>query len=70
MGSRGMYLSPWSHEFNPKEEITTTPMWVRLIHLPLVFGMKYISDILGIIWDDSLTEHNQKETCSLVKEYV
>jgi hypothetical protein len=41
MGSRGMYLSPWTLDFNPDQEITAAPIWVRLPLLPLIF------------WDDS-----------------
>jgi hypothetical protein len=37
MGSRGMFLSPWSLDFNPEDEISTTPVWVRLPFLPLIF---------------------------------
>jgi hypothetical protein len=34
MGSRGMYLSPWTLDFNPEQEITTAPMsGFRLPHL-------------------------------------
>jgi hypothetical protein len=37
MGSRGMFMSPWTLAFNLEEEITTAPVWVRLTYLSLVF---------------------------------
>jgi hypothetical protein len=41
MASKGLYLSPWTLDFNPKQEIIVAPVWVRLPHLLL------------ILWDDS-----------------
>lgn len=35
MGSRGLFLAPWTIDFNPEDEITAAPIWVRLPHLPL-----------------------------------
>ena len=35
MGSRGLFLAPWTLEFNPRAEISAAPIWVRLPHLPL-----------------------------------
>ena len=37
MGSKGMYLAPWYLDFNPEDEMTPTPVWVRLPHFPLIF---------------------------------
>lgn len=36
MGFRGIYIRPWSLDFNPKEETTIAPLWVRLPPLPLI----------------------------------
>jgi hypothetical protein len=30
MGSRGLFLAPWTLDFNPEVEITAAPVWVRL----------------------------------------
>jgi hypothetical protein len=35
MGARGLFLAPWTLDFNPGAEITAAPVWVRLPHLPL-----------------------------------
>jgi hypothetical protein len=35
MGSRGLFLAPWTIDFNPEVEITAAHVWVRLPHLPL-----------------------------------
>ena len=35
MGSRGLFLAPWTLGFNLEAEITAAPVWVRLPHLPL-----------------------------------
>ena len=46
MGSRGLFLAPWSLDFNPKAEITAAPVWVRLPHLPLhLWGKSSLADI-------------------------
>lgn len=37
MGSKGLYLAPWSLDFNPGQEIASVPVWVKLPHLPLIF---------------------------------
>jgi len=37
MGSKGMYLFPWTLDFDLEQEITTTPVWVKLPHLLLIF---------------------------------
>jgi hypothetical protein len=37
MGSRGLFLSHWTLTFNPDMEISTTPVWIRLPCLPLLF---------------------------------
>lgn len=51
MSSKGMYLSLWTLHFNPEQEITTTPVWVRLTHLPLILSddgtLKEIGNKLG-----------------------
>jgi hypothetical protein len=36
MRYKGMYLTPWDFDFNSKEEISSTLIWVRLPHLPLI----------------------------------
>ena len=35
MGSRGLFLAPWTLGLIPDAEITTAPVWVRLPNLPL-----------------------------------
>ena len=46
MGSRGLFLAPWSLDFNPEAEITAAPVWVRLPHLPLhLWGKSSLADI-------------------------
>jgi hypothetical protein len=51
MGYMGLFFSHWSLEFNPKEEIIATPVWVKLPHLPLRFWeertLGFIADKLG-----------------------
>jgi len=37
MGSKGMYVSPWTLEFNLEQEIKIAPLWIRLPHLPFIF---------------------------------
>ena len=46
MGSRGLFLAPWSLGFNQEGEITTAPVWVRLPNLPLhLWGKNTLVDI-------------------------
>jgi hypothetical protein len=46
MGSRGLFLAPWTLDFNPGAEITAAPVWVRLPHLPLhLWGKSSLKDI-------------------------
>jgi hypothetical protein len=46
MGSRGLFLAPWTLDFNPEAEITAAPVWVRLPHLPLhLWGTSSLEDI-------------------------
>jgi len=46
MGSRGLFLAPWTPDFNPEAEITAAPVWVRLPHLPLhLWGIESLEDI-------------------------
>jgi hypothetical protein len=46
MDTRGMFLAPWSLDFNPEDGITTTLVWVRLSFLPLIFWEEnYLRDI-------------------------
>jgi hypothetical protein len=46
MGSRGLFLAPWTLDFIPGAEITATPVWVRLPHLPLhLWGKISLEDI-------------------------
>jgi hypothetical protein len=37
MGSKGMFLSHWTLDFDPDMEISVAPVWVRLPHLPIIF---------------------------------
>ena len=46
MGSRGLFLAPWTLGFNPEAEITAVPIWVRLLNLPLhLWGKITLTDI-------------------------
>jgi len=46
MGARGLFLAPWTLDFNPEAEITAAPVWVRLPHLPLhLWGKSSLEDI-------------------------
>jgi hypothetical protein len=46
MGVRGLFLAPWTLDFNPGAEITAAPIWVRLPHLPLhLWGISSLEDI-------------------------
>jgi len=46
MGSRGLFLAPWTLDFNPGAEITAAPVWVRLPHLPIhLWGRSSLEDI-------------------------
>jgi hypothetical protein len=46
MGSKGLFLAPWTLDFNPGAEITAAPVWVRLPHLPLhLWGISSLEDI-------------------------
>jgi hypothetical protein len=46
MGPRGLFLAPWTLDFNPEAEITAAPVWVRLPHLPLhLWGESSLKDI-------------------------
>jgi hypothetical protein len=41
-----MFLAPWTLDFNLGDEITTTPIWVRLPHLPIhLWGKISLEDI-------------------------
>jgi hypothetical protein len=45
MGSRGLFLAPWTLDFNPGAEIIAAPVWVRLPHLPLhLWGIRSLED--------------------------
>ena len=52
MGSRGIYLSSCCLDFNLKEDIIATLLWVKLSHFPIIFwdesSLKYIGKKLGI----------------------
>ena len=37
MGFKDLFLTWWSLDFSPEEEITMTPMLIRLPDLPLMF---------------------------------
>jgi len=52
MGSRGMLLSHWTIDFDLNMDISVAPVWVRLLHLPVIFWdkvtLKAIGDKLGL----------------------
>jgi hypothetical protein len=69
MGSRGLFLAPWTLEFNPGAEITATSVWVRLPHLPLhLQGKNSLEDIgnkLGCFLD-SVEPKGDQFTCARI----
>jgi hypothetical protein len=69
MGSRGLYLAPWTLDFNPGAEITAAPVWVRLPHLPLhLWGESTLEDIgnkLGRFLD-SVKPKEEQYTCARI----
>jgi hypothetical protein len=66
MGSRGLFLAPWTLDFNPGDEITAAPVWVRLPHLPIhLCGISSLEDIgkkLGHFLD-SVAPKGDQFTC-------
>jgi len=69
MGSRGLFLAPWTLDFNPEAELTAAPIWVRLPHLPLhLWGKSSLEDIgnkLGRFLDSSEPKGGQY-TCARI----
>jgi hypothetical protein len=69
MGSRGLFLAPWTIDFNPEVEITAAPVWVRLPHLPLhLWGTSSLEDIgnkLGRFLDSAEPKGDQY-TCARI----
>jgi hypothetical protein len=69
MGSRGLFLAPWTLDFNPEAEITAAPVWVRLPHLPLhLWGTRSLEDIgnkLGRFLDSAEPKGDQF-TCARI----
>jgi hypothetical protein len=69
MGSRGLFLAPWTLDFNPETEITAGPVWVRLPHLPLhLWGPGSLEDIgnkLGRFLDSAELKGDQF-TCARI----
>lgn len=69
MGPRGLFLAPWTLDFNPGAEITAAPVWVRLPHLPLhLWGKSSLEDIgnkLGRFLD-SVEPKGDQFTCARV----
>jgi hypothetical protein len=69
MGSRGLFLAPWTLDFNPEAEITAAPVWVRLPHLPLhLWGTRSLEDIgnkLGRFLDRAESKGDQF-TCARI----
>jgi hypothetical protein len=69
MGSRGMFLAPWTLDFNPGDEITAAPVWVRLPHLPIhLWGISTLEDIgnkLGRFLD-SVAAKGDQFTCARI----
>jgi hypothetical protein len=63
MGSRGMFLSLWSLDFNPEDKISAAPMWARLPFLPLIFWeesyLRAIKNKLGRYIDRAKPKGNQ-----------
>jgi hypothetical protein len=69
MGSRGLFLAPWTLDFNPEAEITAAPVWVRLPHLPLhLWGTRSLEAIgnkLGRFLDSAEPKGDQF-TCARI----
>jgi hypothetical protein len=69
MGARGLFLAPWTLDFNPGAEITAAPVWVRLPHLRLhLWGRKSLEDIgnkLGHFLD-SVAPKGDQFTCARI----
>jgi hypothetical protein len=69
MGSRGLFLAPWTLDFNPGDEITAAPVWVRLPHLPIhLWGRSSLEDIgnkLGRFLD-SVEPKGDQFTCARI----
>jgi hypothetical protein len=69
MGSRGLFLAPWTLDFNPGVEITAAPVWVRLPHLPLhLWGRSTLEGIgnkLGRFLDNAKPKEEQF-TCARI----
>jgi hypothetical protein len=69
MGSRGLFLAPWTLDFNPGAEITEAPIWVRLPHLPIhLWGKRSLEDIgnkLGRFLDNAAPKGEQF-TCARI----
>jgi hypothetical protein len=69
MGARGLFLAPWTLDFNPEAEITAAPVWVRLPHLPLhLWGKRSLEDIgnkLGRFLDRMVPKGDQF-TCARI----
>jgi len=69
MGARGMFLAPWTLDFNPGAEITATPVWVRLPHLPLhLWGKRSLEDIRNKLGHflDSVEPKGDQFTCARI----
>jgi hypothetical protein len=69
MGSRGLFLAPWTLDFNPGAEITAAPVWVRLPHLPLhLWGRSTLEDIGNTLgrFLDSVKPKEELFTCARI----
>ena len=69
MGSRGLFLAPWTIDFNPGDEITAAPVWVRMPNLPLPLwekpSLEEIGNKLGRFLDSAETKGAQF-TCARI----
>jgi hypothetical protein len=70
MGSRGMFLSPWSLDFNPEDEILAAPVWVRLPFLPLIFWEENYFRAIGNKLGRYIDRAEPKGNSILVQESV
>jgi hypothetical protein len=69
MGSRGLFLAPWTLDFNPRAKITAAPVWVRLPHLPLhLWGKRSLKDIGNKLghYLDSVVPKGDQFTCARI----
>jgi hypothetical protein len=69
MGSMGLFISHWTLNFNPEMEISSTPIWIRLPHLPLFFWEAELLKAIGDKVGRYITHYEPKKnifTCAII----